>query len=189
MEKEFWENRYASNDTAWDIGEISTPIKAYFDQVEDKNLNILIPGCGFGHEASYLHQLGFKNITIIDITKQVLDEFKKRNPTFPEKNIVLGDFFEFEGQFDLIVEQTLFCAINPINRDKYVSKVFDLLKPNAKLIGLLFDCDFPAGPPFGGSKNEYLERFSKKFTKVSMEKCYNSISKREGRELFIKIVK
>ncbi|MFN5416330.1 MAG: methyltransferase domain-containing protein [Flavobacteriia bacterium] len=189
MEKEFWDNRYKNQETGWDIGEISTPIKTYFDQIEDKSLSILIPGCGFGHEATYLFENGFKNVTIIDVAEKALFEFKKRNPTFPVKQIVLGDFFEFEGQFDILVEQTLFCAINPKDRDKYVSTAYKLLKSKGILIGLLFDCEFQDGPPFGGSKAEYLERFSKKFNQISMEKCYNSIKPREGKEVFIKIVK
>lgn len=189
MEKEFWEDRYKNQETGWDLGEISRPIKTYFEQVEDKTLAILIPGCGFGHEASFLFQAGYNNVTIIDISEKAITEFKKRNPTFPHEKIVLGNFFEFEGQFDIIVEQTLFCAINPKDRDKYVSTVFKLLKPKGKLIGLLFDCDFPAGPPFGGSKSEYLERFSKKFNQISMENCYNSIQPRAGKEVFIKMGK
>ena len=42
------------NDTGWDIGKGSTPILTYIDQLEDKSIKILIPGCGNAHEAEYL---------------------------------------------------------------------------------------------------------------------------------------
>ena len=33
MEKEFWENLWEVNDTGWDLGTVSPPIKAYIDQL------------------------------------------------------------------------------------------------------------------------------------------------------------
>jgi thiopurine S-methyltransferase len=60
-----------------------------------------------------------------------------------------------------------------------------LLKENGKLAGLLFN--FPLtqeGPPFGGSKEEYLRLFEPNFNVKVMEPCHNSIKPREGRELF-----
>ena len=40
---EFWDIRYQNDDIGWDVGEITRPLKAYFDQLEDKSLSILIP--------------------------------------------------------------------------------------------------------------------------------------------------
>ncbi|HBC05192.1 MAG TPA: SAM-dependent methyltransferase, partial [Aequorivita sp.] len=37
----FWNHKYLSDDTGWDIGYVSTPIKEYIDQLTDKNLKIL----------------------------------------------------------------------------------------------------------------------------------------------------
>ena len=31
-----WDNRYLNNDIGWDLGEISTPLKVYIDQLENK---------------------------------------------------------------------------------------------------------------------------------------------------------
>ena len=38
MNKEYWENRYQNNEIGWDVGKITTPLKEYIDQVENKNL-------------------------------------------------------------------------------------------------------------------------------------------------------
>ena len=53
-QKEYWINRYKEERTGWDIGYPSTPLKEYIDQLQDKNLRILIPGAGNGYEAEYL---------------------------------------------------------------------------------------------------------------------------------------
>ncbi|HIP32727.1 MAG TPA: SAM-dependent methyltransferase, partial [Crocinitomicaceae bacterium] len=66
LSQEFWSNRYKEESTGWDLGEISPPIKAYFYKVEDKGIKILIPGCGNGHEAEFLHNQGFSNVHVLD---------------------------------------------------------------------------------------------------------------------------
>lgn len=185
MDQRFWEQRYADAQTGWDIGEISAPIKAYADQLENKDLNILIPGCGYGHEAKYLHERGFTRVYVLDFATQAIDTFRDMCPAFPEDHIFREDFFKHAGSYDLILEQTLFCAIDPELRDNYVDQVHRLLKPGGKLAGLLFDCEFNPGPPYGGSKEEYEKRFSRKFSSRKIESCYNSIGPRQGRELFI----
>jgi hypothetical protein len=88
-------------------------------------------------------------------------------------------------KFDLILEQTFFCAIPPSMRVDYVSKMNDVLHSKGKIAGLLFD--FPLtqeGPPYGGSKEEYLSLFSEKFTIKTIERAHNSIKPRQNKELF-----
>lgn len=187
MEKDFWDHRYFSQTTGWDIGKISTPIKTYIDQLTDVSLKILIPGCGFGHEANYLFEKGFTHTYVLDFSPLAINGMLDRYPNFPKENCMEADFFEFEGKFDLIIEQTLFCAINPERRDEYVNQIKNLLNPKGKLVGLLFNCEFESGPPFGGSKDEYINRFKPHFDAVKMEVCYNSIEARKNRELFIQI--
>ena len=53
--------------TGWDLGTVSPPIKAYRDTLANKNLRILIPGCGNSYEAEYFVKKGFTSITVIDI--------------------------------------------------------------------------------------------------------------------------
>ena len=53
LTEEYWNNCYQNNDTRWDLGKISTPIEAYFSQLNNKELSILIPGGGNSHEAEY----------------------------------------------------------------------------------------------------------------------------------------
>ena len=96
------------------------------------------------------------------------------------------DFFELNEKFDFVIEQTFFCAIPISLREAYVKKTHQILSKNGRLVGVLFDTVFEKqGPPFGGSKADYLELFQKSFDIQAMETAKNSIQPRAGRELFI----
>lgn len=186
FDKKYWDTKYKNGYTGWDVGYISTPLKEYFDMLADKNLKILIPGGGNGYEAEYLFHNGFKNVYLLDISDIPLKNFSNRVKDFPQENLICEDFFKLSGQFDLIMEQTFFCALDRTFRQNYAKKVYELLRPGGKFVGLLFDCEFsnPAEPPFGGSKNEYEKYFAPYFTVNIFEKCSNSIKPRMNRELF-----
>jgi len=186
LDKEYWTKRYTENETGWDIGAVSTPLKMYIDQLRDKNLKILIPGAGNAYEAEYLFNEGFKNVTVVDISEEPLKNIKTRIPNFPESQLICQDFFEHTQQYDLIIEQTFFCALNPSLRKEYAKKMHELLVPNGKLVGLLFNVPLnETHPPFGGNAEEYKPYFSELFNFKTFEPCYNSIKPRAERELFI----
>lgn len=190
MKKEYWIERYQNQQTGWDIGYVSTPLKEYIDQLVDKRMKILIPGAGNAYEAEYLFTQGFKNVYVLDISEAPLEAFSARNPTFPKGQLILGNFFDLEGTFDLILEQTFFCALTPKLRGDYALKMHQLLKPKGKLVGLLFD--FPLtekGPPFGGDSDEYRAHFTSYFEVLTLERSYNSIKPRVGKELFFRLQK
>ncbi len=182
----YWQDRYQNGDIPWDLGKVSPPIKNYMDQVKDKNLRILIPGAGHGHEAAYLHQQGFKNVFVADIAATALAKLKTTHPTFPSTHLLHQDFFTLDSKFDLIIEQTFFCALPPHLRPAYVEKMNQLLTSNAKLVGLLFDAPLNSDrPPFGGSAKEYRSLFIPRFIIHQMQSAKDSVPERLGRELFI----
>jgi len=186
LNEQFWTHKYQKDQTGWDIGYVSTPLKDYFDQIEDKSLKILIPGAGNAYEAEYLWNKGFANVHVVDISVEPLDRFNKRVPDFPKDQLVNVDFFQLEDRFDLIIEQTFFCALNPKLRGRYVKKMNGLLRPGGKLVGLMFKIPlFDDRPPFGGSESEYRSLFSGQFIIDVMEEAYNSIAPRSGSELFV----
>jgi SAM-dependent methyltransferase len=186
LDQDFWNDKYKNDQTGWDLGQVSPPIKSYIDQIEDKNIKILIPGAGNAYEADYLLEKGFHDITIIDIAPKLVEKLRDQWKDNSNIQILHGDFFEHEGGYDLIIEQTFFCAIDPSERGKYVKKMNELLNQNGKLVGLLFNKSFEGGPPFGGSKEEYNELFKDKFKLNVFETAYNSIAPRYGMELWIK---
>jgi len=188
-EEKYWTQRYNEGKTGWDVGYPSTPIKSYIDQLENKDLKILIPGAGNAYEAEYLWKKGFKNVFVLDISEKPLEAFANRVMDFPKSQLILGDFFEMEDQFDLIIEQTFFCSFIPTdeNRSKYFKQMAKLLNPGGKLAGVWFD--FPltgdmTKRPFGGNRELYLGYLKNEFEVIVFEKCYNSIAPRMGNELF-----
>jgi thiopurine S-methyltransferase len=185
LDAAYWSNRYQSNETGWDLGAVSPPLKTFIGQLTNKEILILIPGAGRSYEAEYLFLHGFTNVHVLDFVAEPLVELKNRCPQIPENQLHVGDFFDFSGKFDLIIEQTLFCALDPKLRPDYAKKCAELLKEGGVLAGLLFNRTFESGPPFGGNKEEYLSLFSPYFSKIQMEECYNSLPARAGSELFV----
>lgn len=187
LDKTFWNSKYENNITGWDLGMVSPPIKEYIDQIENKELRILIPGAGNAYEAKYLIDEGFTNVTVIDIAPKLIQkleaEFKDNDAVY----LIEGDFFEHEAAYDLIIEQTFFCAIHPSLRPQYVEKMKSLLSTDGKLCGLLFNRKFEEGPPFQGDKEEYMELMKGELKIEIMETCYNSHPARKDTELWINI--
>jgi len=190
LDKNYWTERYLNKETGWDVGYCTTPLKEYFDTLQNKTIKILIPGAGNAYEAEYLHKIGFVNVFVADLSEKPLENLKQRISDFPENHLLLTDFFNIKQTFNLIIEQTFFCALNPILRKAYAQKSYELLLPGGKLVGVMFNKQFEhAGPPFGGSKEEYLSYFSSLFNKVEMNECKNSIKPRLGSELFVELTK
>ena len=188
-DENYWSGRYQTDDTGWDIGNASRPIIDYLDQLEDKQLRILIPGAGNAHEAEYAHRQGFTNVHILDISAAPLAAIRKRVQDFPAEHIHEGDFFAHQGQYDLVLEQTFFCSFPPskINRQVYARRMHELLVPGGKLVGLWFDIPLIRDTekrPYGGDREEYLSYFEPYFDVLTLATAHNSIKPRAGRELF-----
>lgn len=181
----YWNNRYKDGNTGWDIG-YSNPILTNFIKTNaDTEKKILIPGCGNAYEAKQLMQSGYSKTYILDVAQTPLERFKNENPNFPSQNILHENFFDHNSTYHFIMEQTFFCALNPSLREDYVKKMHELLMPNGILFGLLFASEFEkAGPPFGGSAEEYETLFTPYFEIIHLEFCLESIPPRSGNELF-----
>jgi len=186
LNKEFWEERYALGQTGWDLGEISLPLRNFFEGLEVGNQRILIPGCGRAYEAEFLWRLGFEQVHVLDWSERALADFSQRVPGFPAAHLHAGDFFTHSGPYDLVIEQTFFCALDPVFRSRYVQKMHELLRPSGLLVGLLFNDPLNADrPPFGGSETEYRALFSRYFHLEKLETAPDSIAPRAERELFL----
>lgn len=190
LDHKYWQDRYENKRTGWDLGIVSRPIKDYIDQLENKKLKILIPGAGNSHEAQYLYDKGFTNIHILDIVKAPLKYAQHQLPHLPDSSFIHKNFFEHKGSYDLIIEQTFFCALEKRFRESYVKQTYQLLKNHGKLVGVLFNFqEARKEPPYGGSTEEYQSLFNPFYRIIKMDNCYNSSQSRIGKELFIKLEK
>jgi thiopurine S-methyltransferase len=190
LDDKYWSVRYQEKTDSWDIVDVSTPLKNIIDSISNKDLKILIPGCGNAYEAIYALKKGFKNIFVLDYAIEPLENFAHRNPDFPKEQMILGDFFKHEAKYDILLEQTFFCALDPILRIDYVKKCHELLNEKGSIQGVLFNCEFEKeGPPFGGNINEYQKLFEPYFIIKKMDICTDSIAPRMGREITIYLEK
>ncbi len=184
LDDNFWSNRYEQKNTGWDLHKASPPLKAFIDKWQNKESRILIPGCGNAYEADYLLKKGFSHITLLDISHILVNHLQEHFSGLPVQ-ILHQDFFDHEGDYDLILEQTFFCALNPDLRQSYATKMKSLLVPGGMLAGVLFNRDFDGGPPFGGSLPEYRKLFEPLFKIKRLEPCYNSVKARQHTEAFL----
>jgi SAM-dependent methyltransferase len=190
LDEAYWRGRYAAHQTSWDTGAITPPLREYFDQLGPADARrILVPGAGRAYEAEYLYGKGFSEVIVADVAPEALQALQQRVPDFPAAHLLHQDFFALDPTppFDLLVEQTFFCALDPTLRPAYAQQCARLLRPGGTLAGLLFETDFGASsePPFGGTRDEYRAYFEPYFNFVHFDTAYNSLRPRQGRELFI----
>lgn len=190
LDENYWEERWINEKTSWDIGYSSPAIEEYILQYPNKEASILIPGCGNAYEVEFLWNRGFSNITVLDISTTPVQILRDKYQGKKGVTVTCEDFFNHQGKYDLIIEQTFFCALHPDFRPQYVNKMHGLLNKGGRIIGVLFNRVFEKdGPPFGGSVLEYQNLFNNDFEIQKMEECYNSIEARKGSEVFINLKK
>ncbi len=185
LDEQYWSERWKAQQTGWDIGAPAPAIIEFFEKNNYQDKSILIPGCGNAYEALALWNLGYKNITIVEIVKSKVDELKVRFADTGIK-VIHEDFFNHASKYDIIIEHTFFCALEPMLRNQYAVHMRELLKENGQLVGLLFDRIFEqSGPPFGGDTTSYYNLFSLYFSSVNIVPCNNSIAPRKGSEVWL----
>ena len=184
LDAQYWDTQWKTNTIGWDLGMAAPPLVTFLDSLENKSARILIPGCGSAYEAEYMISKGFTDITLIDISETASGKLKEKFSNYPQVNVVCDDFFALEDVFDVIIEQTFFCALPPGLRQRYVWKMHHLLSKNGILAGLLFNRSFEVSPPFGGSREEYEQLFFGGFDIVNLARATNSVTPRANTELF-----
>lgn len=66
-------------------------------------------------------------------------------------------------RFDWLFEHTLFCAIQPEERDAYVRALTAWLQPQGYFLAVFYMIEDTEGPPFGCTYEEILRRFQPHF--------------------------
>ena len=186
---EFWDERYRNNETGWDIGGPTPVFKEWIDtQLAKKSICIL--GAGNGWDAVYFAKLGHK-VTAVDFSFEAIKNIKA---LASENNVILTtleeDIFNldnsFSNMFDVVLEYTCFCAIDPDNRNKYISVVNAILKPDGLFVALLFPLlkdYYNSGPPFHVDLNKTIKLFNKYFKIIDKIKPKLSIASRIDKEV------
>jgi SAM-dependent methyltransferase len=158
-----WEARYQSQDMPWEKGEASPGLVDFLAaHPELKRGTVLVPGCGTGHDARAWAKAGFTVIGMDLAPSAVRLSQEKTRDAGLDANFILGDFLGDEPfeRFDWVFEHTLFCAIDPSQRDDYVKALLRWLKPGGHYLAVNYFIADKDGPPFGTTREEQWQRFS-----------------------------
>lgn len=164
-----WESCYLSGDTQWDKGMPSPGLIDWLqDSPELKRGSVVVPGCGFGHDARAWAETGFKVVGHDIAPSAVRGGNERIKGSALNIEFQLGDFLGDEPteKFDWVFEHTFFCAINPQRREDYLQAMLRWLKPDGQFLGVHYFIPDKAGPPFGTDREEIIERFSPHFELV-----------------------
>ena len=167
MSREYWENLYQVGDTRWEKGEASPGLVDFLDaRTELIRGTVLVPGCGTGHDVRAWARAGFEAKGMDIAPSAIAASREKTEAAGLKADFQEGNFLkdEPEERFDYVFEHTLFCAINPSEREEYIRAVKRWLKPEGTFVAVFYLIPDEEGPPFGSTREEIQERFGKEFT-------------------------
>lgn len=191
--QEDWQRHYDEDDLGWDLGQVAPPFVSLLESNTIFPCKTLVPGCGRGHEVIFLAENGF-DVTAVDYSIGAVNHL---NSAVSERQLntrVLNlDFFELDsthnGLYDLLIEQTFFCAISPSQRPLYVETVARALKKGGMIAGLFYHTGQEGGPPFNTTLEDIIEHFSGSFEIRELAQAENSAEQRKDKEWLAILVK
>jgi methyl halide transferase len=182
-----WEARYQSGDMPWEKGEPSPGLVDFLDaHPELPRGAVAVPGCGTGHDARAWARAGFETWGF-DLAPSAIRLSQERTTSAGLKaSFTQSDFLRDNPpkEFDWLFEHTLYCAIDPVQRDAYVSAVLRWLKPGGHFLAVHYMIRSTEGPPFGTTQEELIERFAPHFDLIE-GRVPRSYPNRMGLELLI----
>jgi 3-hydroxyisobutyrate dehydrogenase-like beta-hydroxyacid dehydrogenase/SAM-dependent methyltransferase len=161
-----WDGRYREGHDGWELGRAAPPLEAFLRHDPRRPQppgRVLVPGCGRGHEAVLLAELGFEAIGL-DLSGEALREARRCHgsdrPGLLWRQADLRDRAGLRGaglaaqSLQGVLEHTCFCAIDPSDRPTYLETMTDLLVPGGWFLGLFWCHGRPGGPPYGSDPQE-----------------------------------
>ncbi len=187
MSSEYWEKRYQTSDMPWEKGAPSPGLVDFLTANPDlPRGTVCVPGCGTGHDVRAWAAAGF-TVWGLDLAPSAIRLAAERTRAAGlQADFAQIDFLRGEPSqpFDWVFEHTLFCAIQPTEREAYVSAVLRWLKPAGEYLAVNYLIPDEDGPPFGTTRQELWDRFSPHFELVK-EWIPRSYPNRTGLELML----
>jgi len=206
---EFWQQAYLENRAPWDMG---TPTPVFVSMLQEYGLQIahygregrrpiaptegsssprvLVPGCGRGYDAMLFAEYGF-NVTALDFAPEPVKflraEAANRNLRM---EILQDDLFTLSeeniARYDIVLEYTCICAIDPARRREYLHMLHRVLASDGYFIGLIFPIDGrPGGPPYAIERDSFLSELTTLFDVRFLDIPKTSIKPRRGKEILV----
>ena len=186
---EYWQKVYDDEPRpGWDMDGPSPVLTELLDAAASQDItlggDIVVPGCGFGHDAAELARRGFR-VTAFDFAPAAIAGAQGRYGDVVDWR--LEDWFTTEqGPFDLIFDHTCFVAMEPARRSDYLDVCADRLKPSGLWLAVLFDdTNGRPGPPFQIAMDEARRLVANQFDVLHLQRAEQSHPRRAGREFLV----
>jgi len=190
---DYWEAAYREKRDGWELGEPTPPIVRALAGSPAKG-RALVLGAGRGHEARAAAKAGW-SVVGVDFAPSARAEAERLTPPELAGRITwrVADLFDLAGTdagaFDLVLEHTTFCAIDPARRDEWMRVVSAVLRPGGTLLGLFYTHGREGGPPYGATHDAVLRALERAgFELLSSEVPADSVERRRGDELLVTAV-
>ncbi|CAG8643073.1 15822_t:CDS:2 [Funneliformis mosseae] len=152
-----WDTLYKEEHTPWDYGEISPALRQL---IEEKKFPLpdgrgFVPGCGNGYDVFYLSSES-RHVTGLDLSQILIERVqqKQKELKIPDSHVTFqqGDFFDHippKEKYQFVYDYTFLCTFPPELRQKWASKISELISSDGILIALIYPIgDHIEGPPF-----------------------------------------
>ena len=184
----WWSHIYQTEEPRWDLREPARALPQLVPQLKLQKSRVLVLGAGAGNDAAWFAEQGHI-VTAIDFSEEAIARGKERYGHLANLSFLRADVFQLPesmfGNYDVIFEHTLYCAVLPSRRTELVKIWRRLLAEHGHLMGVFFTMDKPFGPPYGGSEWEIRSRLQKSFRQLYWMRLHNSLENRLGHELFV----
>jgi SAM-dependent methyltransferase len=184
----FWDTAYDEKRDGWELGEVSPPVARALRDFRGPGRAIVF-GCGRGHEARAAAHAGF-DVVGVDFAEQPIADAARLTPPDLSKRVTWrrADLFglEDEGAFDLLIEHTSYCAIDPKRRDEWMRVARRVLRPGATLLGIFYAHPRDGGPPYATTRDDVKAALARAGFRIERgETPEDSIERRRGDELLV----
>lgn len=186
LSPDFWQQRYEDGTTRWDLGQPSPPLVSWWHGAVWRPQRAIVLGCGRGHDARFLAEQGVEVLGVDFAPAAIAAAQDQYQDSELKLDFLQQDIFkllpDYAQQFDLVVEHTCYCAIDPSRRDDYVALSAQLLRPQGRLVAVFFTHNRGSGPPYPTTPAEIRQRFLPRFQLLQLTPVENSVPRRAGEE-------
>ena len=142
---EFWEESFIEKQTMWGFEPADSAILAKDFFVENKGMDILIPGFGYGRNAKVFIDNGF-NVTGIEISATAIDLARQNGINTEIYHGSVNDMPFDNKLYDGIFCYGLIYLLNREERNNFIRSCYNQLKPGGHMI---FTAVSKKAPMFG----------------------------------------
>ncbi len=134
-DRAFWQQRFDTGELPWDRGASSPQLDAWLADGSLRPGRVVVPGCGSGHEVLRLAAAGFA-VTALDYAPGALALTRTGLARAGlQAELLQADVLDWQpaAPFDLVYEQTCWCALHPDHWAAYAARLRAWLRPGGRL--------------------------------------------------------